>query len=263
MVVSLSRTWLPTSGLVPWCLEWPQPFNNAMVVPGAGLEPATFGCLRHHKGLCTSYDRLEGCPMSPARYQLRHPGLPSPAKPPFEECGFKQKEFDRILHSLSPIRRVMVDLSTAMTAAQGERRQRTQGGDKEKKVRRTGRNLGIEAFDPVKHVQKEKADTASMWLVLAFSLTITLLMRYVLMDSTDPRSPRFCTFSLDMHLPHPDASPHRDARAIRRALRRWYLVQGSILAHVYLPCIVVSFGQPTVRRHRSTRTCEQMDGCCR
>ena len=52
-----------------------QPFNNAMVVPGAGLEPATFGCLRHHKGLCTSYDRLEGCPMSPTRYQLRHPGL--------------------------------------------------------------------------------------------------------------------------------------------------------------------------------------------
>ena len=72
--------------------------------------------------------------------------------------------------------------------AQGERRQRMQGGDKEKKVRRTGRNLGIEAFDPVKHVQKEKADTASMWLVLAFSLTITLLMRYVLMDSTDPEN---------------------------------------------------------------------------
>ena len=90
----------------------------------------------------------------------------------------------------------MVDLSTAMTAAQGERRQRTQGGDKEKKVRRTGRNLGIEAFDPVKHVQKEKADTASMWLVLAFSLTITLLMRYVLMDSTDPEKSKFCTFFL-------------------------------------------------------------------
>ena len=48
------------------------PFGE--VVPGAGLEPATFGCLRHHKGLCTSYDRLEGCPMSPTRYQLRHPG---------------------------------------------------------------------------------------------------------------------------------------------------------------------------------------------
>ena len=46
-----------------------------VVVPGAGLEPATFGCLRHHKGLCTSYDRLGGCPMSPTRYQLRHPGL--------------------------------------------------------------------------------------------------------------------------------------------------------------------------------------------
>ena len=80
----------------------------------------------------------------------------------------------------------MVDLSTAMTAAQGERRSRMQGDDREKKVRRTGRNLGIEPFDPVKHVQKEKADTASMWLVLGFSLTVTLLMRYVLMGSTDP-----------------------------------------------------------------------------
>ena len=80
----------------------------------------------------------------------------------------------------------MVDLSTAMTAAQAERRSRMQGDDREKKVRRTGRNLGIEPFDPVKHVQKEKADTASMWLVLGFSLTVTLLMRYVLMGSTDP-----------------------------------------------------------------------------
>ena len=50
--------------------------EESRVVPGAGLEPATFGCLRHHKGLCTSYDRLGGCPMSPTRYQLRHPGLP-------------------------------------------------------------------------------------------------------------------------------------------------------------------------------------------
>ena len=53
----------------------------------------------------------------------------------------------------------MVDLSTAMTAAQGERRQRTPGDGKEKKVRRTGRNLGIEPFDPVKHVAKEEKVT--------------------------------------------------------------------------------------------------------
>ncbi len=82
----------------------------------------------------------------------------------------------------------MVDLSTAMTAAQGERRQRTPGDGKEKKVRRTGRNLGIEPFDPVKHVQKEKADMASMWLVLGFALSVTLLMRYVLMGVTDPEN---------------------------------------------------------------------------
>ena len=82
----------------------------------------------------------------------------------------------------------MVDLSTAMTAAQGERRQRKPGEAKEKKVRRTGRNLGIEPFDPVKHVQKEKADMASMWLVLGFALSVTLLMRYVLMGVTDPEN---------------------------------------------------------------------------
>ena len=29
------------------------------VVPGAGLEPATFGCLRHHKGLARHTIALE------------------------------------------------------------------------------------------------------------------------------------------------------------------------------------------------------------
>ena len=50
--------------------------------------------------------------------------------------------------------------------------------------RRSGRNLGIEAFDPVKHVAKEKAETASMWLVICFSIIVSLLMRYVLMPRT-------------------------------------------------------------------------------
>ena len=30
-----------------------------VVVPGAGLEPATFGCLRHHKGLARHTIALE------------------------------------------------------------------------------------------------------------------------------------------------------------------------------------------------------------
>ena len=80
----------------------------------------------------------------------------------------------------------MVDLSTAMTAAQGERRQRTQGGDKEE-----GASVGqiLESKHLTKSARSEgKGDAASMWLVLAFSLTITLLMRYVLMDSTDPEN---------------------------------------------------------------------------
>ncbi len=77
----------------------------------------------------------------------------------------------------------MVDISTAMAAASTERSKRDP--DAEKKTRRTGADMGIESFDPVKHVAKEKADTASMWLVIAFSFLIALLMRYVVMGSVD------------------------------------------------------------------------------
>ena len=39
--------------------------------------------------------------------------------------------------------------------------------------------MGIESFDPVEHVSKEKADTVSMWLVITFAATMALVMRYV------------------------------------------------------------------------------------
>ena len=80
----------------------------------------------------------------------------------------------------------MVDLQTAMAAAAAERKQRAGAESEERKVRRSGPNLGIEPFDPVKHVSKEKADTASMWLVIAFSAVVSLMMRYVLMPNTSP-----------------------------------------------------------------------------
>ena len=80
----------------------------------------------------------------------------------------------------------MVDLQTAMAAAAAERKQRAGAESEERKVRRSGPNLGIEPFDPVKHVSKEKADTASMWLVIAFSVVVSLMMRYVLMPNTSP-----------------------------------------------------------------------------
>ncbi len=32
---------------------------RGVLVPGAGLEPATFGCLRHHKGLARHTIALE------------------------------------------------------------------------------------------------------------------------------------------------------------------------------------------------------------
>ena len=80
----------------------------------------------------------------------------------------------------------MVDLQTAMAAAQAsDRRSRDgRGASDEKKKRRSGSDLGIEPFDPVKYVSKEKADTSSMWLVILFAFTVTALMRYALMPST-------------------------------------------------------------------------------
>ena len=78
----------------------------------------------------------------------------------------------------------MVDLNTAIAAASTERRKRTEGEDKEKKIRRSGADLGLEAFDPAKYAEKEKADAVSMWLVLIFSVIVSLLMRYVLMPKT-------------------------------------------------------------------------------
>ena len=90
----------------------------------------------------------------------------------------------RSLHALTVFRRVMVDLQTAMAAASAERKQRSGAASQERKVRRSGSNLGIEAFDPIKHVKKEKADTASMWLVFAFTISVSLAMRYVLMPNT-------------------------------------------------------------------------------
>ena len=81
----------------------------------------------------------------------------------------------------------MVDINTAMAAAAAERRNRGTG-DKERKKNRSGADMGIESFDPVKHVSKEKADTVSMWLVITFALSMSLVMRYVAMPGSKANS---------------------------------------------------------------------------
>ena len=58
----------------------------------------------------------------------------------------------------------MVDVSTAMAAARADSGKRRRG-DKEGK-KRPGSKMGVELFDPAEHVQKEKADTISMWLMI-------------------------------------------------------------------------------------------------
>ena len=77
----------------------------------------------------------------------------------------------------------MVDINTAMAAAAAERKNRGPG-DKERKKNRSGADMGIESFDPVKHVSKEKADTVSMWLVISFATAMSLVMRYVAMPGS-------------------------------------------------------------------------------
>tara|TARA_B100001564_G_scaffold355228_1_gene367169 strand:+ start:76 stop:975 length:900 start_codon:yes stop_codon:yes gene_type:complete len=86
-----------------------------------------------------------------------------------------------------PSGHLMVDINTAMAAAAAERRNRGTG-DKERKKNRSGADMGIEAFDPVKHVSKEKADTVSMWLVITFALSMSLIMRYVAMPGSKSNS---------------------------------------------------------------------------
>ncbi len=80
----------------------------------------------------------------------------------------------------------MVDLSTAMAAAAASDRRRG-GRDGEKK--RPGGKVGSEPFDPADHVIKEKADAASMWLVIAYAILIATLMRYLVMPAlSEPAS---------------------------------------------------------------------------
>jgi hypothetical protein len=76
----------------------------------------------------------------------------------------------------------MVDLSTAMAAAAASDKRRG-GRDGEKK--RPGGKVGTEPFDPADHVIKEKADTASMWLVICYATIIGTVMRYAIMPAMD------------------------------------------------------------------------------
>ncbi|MDP6233772.1 MAG: hypothetical protein QF839_06295 [Candidatus Poseidoniaceae archaeon] len=75
----------------------------------------------------------------------------------------------------------MVDLQTAMAAAAADRQKRLDKTAADRKKRRSGADLGIERFDPVNHVAKEKAETASMWFVLAYAVVVALLNRHMLM----------------------------------------------------------------------------------
>ena len=102
--------------------------------------------------------------------------------------GFEEQTLlFRILLLMHARPTLMVDLKTAMAAAQAEQRKRSASMIEEKKKRRSGPDLGIDPFDPVKYVSKEKAETASMWLVIGYSFLVTLIMRYILMPGTDPK----------------------------------------------------------------------------
>lgn len=81
----------------------------------------------------------------------------------------------------------MVDISTAMQAAKAEGRRKQKADDGRKK--RPGGKLGVENFDPKDHVEKEKADTISMWLVIGYGLFVASTIRYIMMPGMDgPKS---------------------------------------------------------------------------
>ena len=99
----------------------------------------------------------------------------------------------------------MVDLNTAMQAARAETRRKKRGKDDRKK--RPGSDLGVENFDPKDHVEKEKADTISMWLVIAFGLLISFILRYVMMPGME--GPKAVLWSLPLTLVVVIPSLHR------------------------------------------------------
>ena len=85
----------------------------------------------------------------------------------------------------------MVDIGTAMTAAsaQGQRGRRAGGGqrsrrEKDEPKRRETLSEALEPFDVAKHVAKERAETVSMWLVLACGVVIALVTRFILLPLT-------------------------------------------------------------------------------
>ncbi len=90
----------------------------------------------------------------------------------------------------------MVDLNTAMQAARAETRRKKR--DKDDRKKRPGSDLGVENFNPRDHVEKEKADTISMWLVIVFGLIISFIMRYLMMPGMD--GPKAVLWSLPLTL---------------------------------------------------------------
>ena len=78
----------------------------------------------------------------------------------------------------------VVDLKTAMTAASGDARRKSRGDRVEReKSKSLDPDKILEPFDPSKHLEKERADPASMWLILAYAAFIALISRYLLLPS--------------------------------------------------------------------------------
>lgn len=73
----------------------------------------------------------------------------------------------------------MVDVDTALRASalSGKKGSGPKGGGK--------KTSSLEPFDPSSHAEKEKADAASMWLVIFFGLTVAIVMRFYMMPGMD------------------------------------------------------------------------------
>ncbi len=73
----------------------------------------------------------------------------------------------------------MVDVDTALKASaySGRKGSGSKGADKKSST--------LEPFDPSAHAEKEKAEAISMWLVILFGISVSLLMRFYMMPGMD------------------------------------------------------------------------------
>ena len=143
----------------------------------------------------------------------------------------------------------MVDLQTAMAAAAAERKQRAGAASEERKVRRSGPSLGIEPFDPVKHVSKESRH--------CFNVVGNRIFCSCIVDDAICLDAKYLARKVRHSLPNATecdnfdspSTPYGDAQIVPGILWKGNLVQGWFSSHLHVLSNVIFVGKSSNGRY--------------